>query len=111
VVGRHPYRIALAIAAVAAVAAVVSTPEGTFAVTDGLAGTKLGPYYGCCVLALSGHQPNLPPGWIGGDRIAIHGTPGLVGSAASAGCLRATDRDVVSLFSLVPLGAPVFIHS
>ena len=88
-----------------------STPEGTFAVTDGLAGARLGPYYGCCVLALSGHQPNLPPGWIGGDRIAIHGTPGSVGSAASAGCLRATDPDMVSLFALVPLGAPVFIHS
>jgi hypothetical protein len=92
-------------------AAGTSTPEGTFAVTDGLAGAKLGPYYGCCVLALSGHQPNLPPGWIGGDRIAIHGTPGSVGAAASSGCLRASDNDMVSLFALVPLGTPVFIHS
>ncbi|MGZ5337165.1 MAG: L,D-transpeptidase [Solirubrobacterales bacterium] len=92
-------------------AAGTSTPEGTFSVTDGLAGTKLGPYYGCCVLALSGHQPNPPPGWIGGDRIAIHGTPGTVGAAASGGCLRVTDHDMVALFALVPLGAPVFIHA
>ena len=67
-------------------------------------------YYGCCVLALSGHQPNLPPDWIGGDRIAIHGTPGAIGGAASAGCLRARDPDMVSLFARVPLGAPVFIR-
>ncbi len=86
------------------------TPPGTFSVTDGLAGAGIGPYYGCCVLALSGHQPNLPPGWIGGDRIAIHGTPGEIGGAASAGCLRASDPDMVSLFALAPLGTPVFIE-
>lgn len=86
------------------------TPTGLFAVTDGLAGRGLGPYYGCCALALTGHQPSLPQGWIGGDRIAIHGTPGAVGAAASAGCLRASDRDMVDLFALVPLGTPVFIN-
>ena len=52
------------------------TPLGAFAVTDGLVGPGVGPWYGCCVLALTGHQPNLPAGWLGGDRIAIHGTPG-----------------------------------
>lgn len=87
------------------------TPPGTFSVTDALAGGELGPYYGCCVLALSGHQPDLPPDWIGGDRIAIHGTPGPVGGAASLGCLRASDADMVALFALVPIGAPVFIDA
>jgi hypothetical protein len=86
-----------------------STPAGRFSVTDALAGKGLGPYYGCCVLALSGHQPNLPRGWIGGNRIAIHGTPGSVGSAASAGCLRASARDMVYLFAKLPIGAPVTI--
>lgn len=86
------------------------TPLGAYAVTDGLAGSGVGPYYGCCILALSGHQPNLPPDWLGGDRIAIHGTPGAVGGTGSAGCLRATDPDMVSLFARVPLGAPVFIR-
>ena len=86
------------------------TPLGNYAVTDGLAGEGVGPYYGCCVLALTGHQPNLPPDWIGGDRIAIHGTPGAIGGATSAGCLRAADRDLVGLFARVPLGAPVFIR-
>jgi L,D-transpeptidase catalytic domain len=86
------------------------TPPGNYSVTDGLVGRGLGPWYGCCVLALSGHQPNLPPGWIGGNRMAIHGTPGAVGGAVSHGCLRASNTDMVSLFARVPLGTPVFIR-
>jgi hypothetical protein len=85
------------------------TPPGAYAITDGLAGAGVGPYYGCCILALTGHQPNLPSDWLGGDRIAIHGTPGALGLAASAGCLRASDVDMVRLFARLPLGAPVFI--
>ncbi len=86
------------------------TPLGDYSVTDGLVGKGLGPWYGCCALALSGHQPNLPPGWIGGNRMAIHGTSGSIGGANSHGCLRASDPDMISLFARVPLGAPVFIH-
>jgi hypothetical protein len=87
------------------------TPVGRYSITDGLVGPSVGRYYGCCVLALSGHQPQLPPDWIGGDRIAIHGTPEPVGVAGSAGCLRASDPDLVSLLARVPLGAPVFIRA
>jgi L,D-transpeptidase catalytic domain len=87
------------------------TPSGLFSVTDALAGRGLGPWYGCCALATSGHQPNLPPGWVGGDRIAIHGTPGAVGGAVSTGCLRTTNADMVALFSKLPLGAPVFVRA
>lgn len=89
------------------------TPTGRFAITDKLSGGNYGPYYGCCVLALNGHQPNLPAGWQGGDRLAIHGTdsPGTIGAAASAGCLRAGDADLQVLMRRVPLGTPVFIRS
>jgi lipoprotein-anchoring transpeptidase ErfK/SrfK len=89
-----------------------STPTGRFAITDKLAGTNYGPYYGCCVLALNGHQPNTPPGWKGGNRLAIHGTdsPSTIGTAASAGCLRAADEDLRVLMAKVPLGTPVFIR-
>jgi L,D-transpeptidase-like protein len=87
------------------------TPLGAYSVTDGIDGRRIGPWYGCCVLALSGHQPNLPSGWVGGDRIAVHGTPGSVGGADSNGCLRASDRDMISLFARIPLGTPVFIHA
>ena len=87
------------------------TPLGDYSITDGLVGRGLGPWYGCCVLALSGHQPNLPAGWIGGNRMAIHGTPGSIGGAISHGCLRASDLNMISLFARVPLGTPVFIHA
>src|SRR5215211_2839279 len=88
------------------------TPTGRFAVTDKLQGSEFGPYYGCCVLALSGRQPKLPAGWQGGNRLAIHGTnaPGTIGAAASAGCLRAADSDLQVLMRRVPLGTPVYIR-
>lgn len=89
-----------------------STPAGRFAVTDKLNGRALSPYYGCCVLALNGHQPNLPAGWSGGSRLAIHGTnaPASIGTAASAGCPRARDRDLRVMMRLLPPGTPVFVR-
>jgi len=89
------------------------TPVGRYAVTDKLAGSAYGPYYGCCILALSAHQPNLPAGWRGGDRVAIHGTNDLssIGAASSAGCPHARDADLRVLMRRVPLGTPVFVHA
>jgi hypothetical protein len=89
------------------------TPTGRFAVTDKLPGARYGPYYGCCIVALSAHQPNLPAGWRGGDRIAVHGTnnPASIGAASSAGCPHAGEADMRALMSTVPLGAPVFIRA
>jgi lipoprotein-anchoring transpeptidase ErfK/SrfK len=89
------------------------TPTGRFAVTDKIAGSRYGAYYGCCILALSGKQPNLPPGWTGGDRLAIHGTDdlGSIGQRSSAGCLRGRDEDLQVLMRRVPLGTPVFIRA
>jgi hypothetical protein len=87
------------------------TPTGRFSVTDKLSGSRFGPYYGCCILALSGHQTHLPAGWPGGDRLAIHGTdsPATIGTAASAGCLRAADSALRALMRRVPLGTPVVV--
>jgi lipoprotein-anchoring transpeptidase ErfK/SrfK len=89
------------------------TPTGRFAVTDKLAGPNYSPFYGCCILALSAHQPNLPAGWTGGNRIAIHGTnaPSSIGVASSAGCLHAGDAGLRVLMRSVPLGTPVFIRA
>jgi L,D-transpeptidase-like protein len=85
------------------------TPPGRYGVTDGISFQE-SPYYGCCALALSGHQTAaLPAGWIGGDRLAIHGTPGAVGNAESLGCIRATDETMRYLFRRIPLGTPVFV--
>ena len=88
------------------------TPTGRFSITDKLSGASYGPYYGCCILALSGHQTNTPAGWQGGDRLAIHGTnnPASIGVPSSAGCLHADADDLRYLMRRVPLGTPVFIH-
>jgi lipoprotein-anchoring transpeptidase ErfK/SrfK len=89
------------------------TPRGRFAITDKLDGSGYGPYYGCCILALSGHQTNTPAGWRGGDRLAIHGTddPSSIGVPSSAGCLHADADDLRVLMRRVPLGTPVFIRA
>ena len=89
-----------------------STPTGRFAITDKLSGGRFGPYYGCCILAMSGHQPNLPAGWRGGNRLAVHGTnsPGTIGMAASAGCLRAADRDLRTLMRRVPVATQILVR-
>jgi lipoprotein-anchoring transpeptidase ErfK/SrfK len=89
------------------------TPTGRFSITDKLSGGAYGPYYGCCILALSGHQTNTPAGWRGGDRLAIHGTnnPASIGVPSSAGCLHAEAEDLKALMKRVPLGTPVFIRA
>lgn len=105
--GRPLFRVSVAIGRPGS-----ETPTGRFSVTDKLSGSRYGPYYGCCIVALSGHQPHLPAGWPGGDRLAIHGTdsPATIGTAASAGCLRAADADLQAVMHRVPLGTPVFIR-
>jgi hypothetical protein len=89
------------------------TPRGRFAVTDKLSGYRYSPVYGCCIVALSAHQPNLPAGWPGGDRIAVHGTnnPASIGVPSSAGCPHAGYADMQALMRRVPLGAPVFVRA
>ena len=88
------------------------TPTGTFAVTDKLKGGAYSAAYGCCILSLSATQPNLPVGWTGGNRIAIHGTLSSndFGRAVSAGCVHASDSDLRYLMRMVPLGTPVVIR-
>lgn len=87
------------------------TPRGRFAVTDRLT-VKPGTPYGCCILALTAHQPQIAQGWGGGDRVAIHATPDTwaIGHAVSHGCVRATNKALHELMRHVRLGTPVWIH-
>jgi hypothetical protein len=89
------------------------TPRGRFSVTDKLRVTDPGSPYGCCVLALTGHQTRLPASWPGGDRLAVHATRELstIGKAASLGCMRVTPAQARWLIRTIPLGAPVFVRS
>lgn len=88
------------------------TPAGDYYVTDKLDGADFGPFYGCCILALSGRQPNLPEGWSGGDRLAIHGSPTPTwGQAVSNGCFHADEPALRYLMKTVPLGTRVVVHA
>lgn len=89
------------------------TPHGRFAVSDVLIVDDAGSPYGCCALALTARQPSIPQGWGGGDRIAIHATPNLqsIGTAASLGCIRTTDRVMRRLMRTVPPGTRVRIRA
>jgi lipoprotein-anchoring transpeptidase ErfK/SrfK len=63
----------------------------------------------------------IPPGpgdplvarWMAIDDLGdgIHGTdePGSIGSAASHGCIRMLVPDVIALYSITPLGTPVYV--
>jgi L,D-transpeptidase catalytic domain len=90
-----------------------ATPQGRFSVTDKLRVTDPGSPYGCCVLALTGHQTHLPAEWPGGDRLAVHATRELssLGRAASLGCMRVTSSQARWLIKTMPLGAPLFVKA
>jgi lipoprotein-anchoring transpeptidase ErfK/SrfK len=47
-----------------------------------------------------------------GGEYAIHGTnrPESIGHFDSAGCIRMHNRDIVELYRLVPVGAPVIVE-
>ncbi|MDH4112081.1 MAG: L,D-transpeptidase [Actinomycetota bacterium] len=85
------------------------TPPGEYFVTDRIpfAGGSLGTF----AFGISGIQPNLPPGWTGGNQLAIHGTnaPSSIGRSASAGCLRVSERSLERLKPLLQLGTPVIV--
>jgi L,D-transpeptidase-like protein len=89
------------------------TPKGRFTVTDKLRVTDPNSPYGCCVLALSGHQTNLPAYWPGGDRLAVHATTdeSTIGEPVSLGCLRTASKRARWLIETVPLGSPMFIRA
>jgi L,D-transpeptidase catalytic domain len=90
-----------------------TTPLGRFSVTDKLRVTDDSSPYGCCVLALTGHQNDLPEDWPGGDRLAVHATADVssIGKAVSLGCMRVRSEEARWLILKMPLGAPIFIRS
>jgi lipoprotein-anchoring transpeptidase ErfK/SrfK len=94
--------------AVAVGAPATPTPRGRFAITDKL--SNFWPsLYGCCAIALSGRQTRSTPGWVGGNRLAIHAGSGI-GAAVSNGCLRAATSNMRFLMRVLPLGTQVIVH-
>ena len=87
------------------------TPPGEYFVTDRIpfpSGGSLGTF----AFGISGIQPNLPPGWSGGNQLAIHGTsdPASIGTSASAGCMRVSEQGLDRLLALLKLGTPVIVQ-
>lgn len=62
---------------------------------------------------IPGGSPHNPMGaralTLSGDQYAIHGTnrPGSIGQAASYGCIRMHNRDIIDLYERVSVGTPV----
>jgi len=92
------------------------TPTGTFAVIQ----MDVNPIWQSpWTNQVSTPGPNSPLGvrWIGfwtdgTDHIGFHGTPTLssIGKAASHGCVRMRNEDVVALFEQVQVGTPVIVE-
>lgn len=87
------------------------TPTGTFAIVNRLAEPTY--YHAGVVIPPGSHNP-LGPRWIGLNKkgYGIHGTsvPGSVGRAASHGCIRLRNRDIVEFAKLVKVGDRVEIR-
>jgi lipoprotein-anchoring transpeptidase ErfK/SrfK len=89
------------------------TPTGTFAVTDKIPFTNPASAYGCCAIALTAHQPDIPSNWPGGDRVAMHATPQAqsIGRPVTHGCMRVPVADARWLMQRLPLGTRVSIRA
>jgi lipoprotein-anchoring transpeptidase ErfK/SrfK len=88
----------------------LSTPTGTYFVTEKLVPPDPNGAYGALALGTSAFQPKLSY-WEGGGQVGIHGTnePWLIGKAISHGCVRMHNKDVKELSRLVPTGSPIEI--
>jgi lipoprotein-anchoring transpeptidase ErfK/SrfK len=103
--------VPLRIFAVAVGAAVSPSPTGTFEVVSRLTEPT---YYHSGVVIPAGSNNPLGPRWVGLSKqgYGIHGTnaPGSIGRAASHGCIRLRNRDIVQLFAMVSVGDTVEIR-
>jgi lipoprotein-anchoring transpeptidase ErfK/SrfK len=97
--------------AVAVGAAVSPSPTGEFAIVNRLTEPT---YYHAGVVIPAGPGNPLGPRWVGLNKqgYGIHGTnaPGSIGKAASHGCIRLRNRDIVQLFAMVSMGDTVEIR-
>jgi lipoprotein-anchoring transpeptidase ErfK/SrfK len=88
----------------------LSTPTGSFYVTQKLIPPDPNTAYGVLQLGTSAFQPTLN-NWPDGGQVGIHGTnePWLIGKAVSHGCVRMTNAAVKRVSRLVSTGSPVEI--
>jgi len=96
---------------VAVGADVSPSPSGTFEIVSRLTEPT---YYHAGIVIPAGDDNPLGPRWVGLNKkgYGIHGTnaPRSIGKAASHGCIRMRNRDIVQFFAMVSVGDTVEIH-
>jgi lipoprotein-anchoring transpeptidase ErfK/SrfK len=96
---------------VAVGAEVSPSPTGTFEIVSRLTEPT---YYHSGIVIPPGNDNPLGPRWVGFNKkgYGIHGTnaPRSIGKAASHGCIRLRNRDIVEFFAMVNIGDTVEIH-
>jgi lipoprotein-anchoring transpeptidase ErfK/SrfK len=96
---------------VAVGADVSPSPSGTFEIVSRLTEPT---YYHAGIVIPAGDDNPLGPRWVGLNKkgYGIHGTnaPRSIGKAASHGCIRMRNRDIVRFFAMVSVGDTVEIH-
>ena len=87
------------------------TPIGDFYIRNRLEGFG-DPFYGPVAFGTSARSPVLTD-WPAGGFVGIHGTdrPELIPGPVSHGCIRMSNRDVVELSRLMPIGTPVRVRA
>lgn len=92
-------------------AAVSPSPTGGFRIVRRLVNPT---YYHPGIVIPPGKDNPIGPRWVGLNKkgYGIHGTnePGSIGRAASHGCIRMRNRDIVQFFSMVNVGDTVEIR-
>jgi len=87
------------------------SPTGAFEIVTRLTDPT---YYHAGVVIPAGADNPIGPRWVGLNKkgYGIHGTnvPGSIGKAASHGCIRMRNRDIVQFFAMVSVGDTVEIH-
>jgi len=86
------------------------TPRGQFYVRNRLTSYR-SPTYGPLAFGTSARSPVLTD-WPAGGYIGIHGTddPELLPGRVSHGCIRMTNRDILRLGRLMPVGTALTVH-
>ena len=101
----------LRVFSVAVGAGVSPSPTGEFEIVSRLTDPT---YYHSGVVIPAGADNPLGPRWVGFNKkgYGIHGTnaPGSIGKAASHGCIRMRNRDIMQFFAMVSVGDTVEIH-
>jgi lipoprotein-anchoring transpeptidase ErfK/SrfK len=84
-----------------------------FAIAELIRTRTPGAFLGPIVFPITGYSERLNEFAGGNGRVAIHGTslPELIGTAASNGCIRMHNRNIVRLARVVRPGTPVKIRS